>query len=232
MVNPPGNVIARDLALYRGNWLGIVHHFVVEKPFSWLMPLLFFTPETLALMLFGMAGFKSGYLTGEWSNRRYRRWATITLPLGALASIILAFVDVRSHFYAPLVFGGFVVGLAPFRLLMAAGYAALIILVTRRLGWLARRFAAAGRAAFTNYLGTSLIATFVFYGWGLGYYGHVERWQAWLLVPVVWLIMLLWSKPWLDRFQYGPLEWAWRSLSRGKLQPFRKRPALAPAAAA
>jgi uncharacterized protein len=38
----------------------------------------------------------------------------------------------------------------------------------------------------------------------------------------MWAAMLLWSKPWLDRFQYGPLEWMWRSLSRGQVQPMRK----------
>jgi uncharacterized protein len=38
----------------------------------------------------------------------------------------------------------------------------------------------------------------------------------------MWAAMLLWSKPWLDRFQYGPMEWIWRSLSRWKLQPMRK----------
>jgi uncharacterized protein len=106
---------------------------------------------------------------------------------------------------------------------MAGGYAALIILLSRRQGWLAQRIAAAGRCAFTNYLGTSLIATFVFYGWGLGLYGSLSRWQAWLLVPIVWAIMLAWSKPWLQQFNYGPLEWAWRSLARGKLQPMRKK---------
>jgi uncharacterized protein len=38
----------------------------------------------------------------------------------------------------------------------------------------------------------------------------------------VWLLMLAWSKPWLDRFHYGPFEWAWRSLARGQAQPMRK----------
>ncbi|QNP43685.1 DUF418 domain-containing protein [Sphingomonas daechungensis] len=57
---------------------------------------------------------------------------------------------------------------------------------------------------------------------GLGYYGSLSRWQAWCLVPLVWVGMLLWSKPWLERFHYGPLEWAWRSLARGKMQPMRK----------
>jgi len=35
--------------------------------------------------------------------------------------------------------------------------------------------------------------------------------------------MLAWSKPWLQQFNYGPLEWAWRSFARGKLQPMRKK---------
>ncbi|MEO8176945.1 MAG: DUF418 domain-containing protein, partial [Sphingomicrobium sp.] len=79
-----------------------------------------------------------------------------------------------------------------------------------------------GRAAFSNYIATSLVAAFVLYGWGLGWYGDVSRAQAWLLVPLVLLAMLAWSKPWLDRFHYGPLEWLWRSLARWQLQPMRK----------
>ena len=97
-----------------------------------------------------------------------------------------------------------------------------------RGGPLVQRIAAAGRAAFTNYLGTSLVAVTVFYGFGFGLYGHLSRIEAWLLAPAVWTVMLLWSKPWLDRFNYGPFEWLWRSLARWRLQPMRK-PALAPA---
>jgi uncharacterized protein len=41
------------------------------------------------------------------------------------------------------------------------------------------------------------------------------------------MLMLLWSKPWLDRFRYGPFEWLWRSFSRGALQPMRKKPSTA-----
>jgi hypothetical protein len=47
---------------------------------------------------------------------------------------------------------------------------------------------------------------------------------AWLVAPLVWALMLLWSKPWLDRFRYGPFEWLWRSLARWQLQPMRKAP--------
>lgn len=217
--------IAKDLALYRGSFLGRASAMFATRatePFTGLFAV---GPETLGLMLIGMAGFKSGLLTGAWSDRAYRRLAIVGLTIGVLAFGTLAALDIRSHFYAPLVFGGFL-ATAPFRVIMALGYAALIILAGRAMGPLAQRIAAAGRCAFTNYLGTSLIAAFVFYGWGLGWYGHVSRWQAWLLAPAVWLVMLAWSKPWLERFHYGPLEWLWRSLSRGSLQPMRKRAAV------
>jgi uncharacterized protein len=217
--------IARDLALYRGSFGGRLSEMVTAhgtEPFS---ALLFFGPETLGLMLLGMAAFKSGFFTGAWSDRRYTRFALATLPLGALVFTLLAWADVTSRFYLPLVFGGFLLT-APFRVLMALGYAAAIILLGRRMGWLAQRIAAAGRCAFTNYLGTSLVAAFIFYGWGLGYYGSLSRAQAWLVAPALWLVMLAWSKPWLDRFRYGPFEWLWRSLSRGELQPMRKPLAL------
>jgi uncharacterized protein len=111
----------------------------------------------------------------------------------------------------------------PFRPVMAIGYAALIILLARRPSWIRDRFAAVGRAAFTNYLGSSIIGVLVFFDMGLGLYGDLTRSQAWLLVPLVWLLMLAWSKPWLDHFAYGPFEWLWRSLARWELQPMRKR---------
>ena len=88
------------------------------------------------------------------------------------------------------------------------------MLLARRGGWLTERIAAAGRAAFTNYLGTSILVSAIFYGWGLGLFGSSRAPScAWSCSPM-WLLMLAWSKPWLDRFQYGPLEWLWRSLAR------------------
>ena len=104
---------------------------------------------------------------------------------------------------------------------MAIGYAALIILLSRSGGAAVARFTAVGRAAFTNYLGSSILGTAIFYG--LKLYGTLDRVHVTLFVPLFWMLMLLWSKPWLDRFAYGPFEWAWRSLARWKVQPMRKR---------
>ena len=74
---------------------------------------------------------------------------------------------------------------------------------------LTERIAAVGRAAFTNYLGTSILVTrSSSTAGGSACTRSRSARRAWLLVPLVWALMLLWSKPWLDRFRYGPFEWA------------------------
>ena len=221
-VYPTAGAVAKDRALHLESYAGFVAH-NLRNWMSVIKDNLPFIPDTVGLMLLGMAGYKSGYLTGQWPNAAYRWIAIYAIVFGACGGAAIVVYDLTSHFYSVGLIAGFVDVFTPFATIMALGYAALIILLTRSNGPLTQRVAAAGRCAFTNYLGTSLIASFVFNGWGLGLYGSVQRWQAWLLVPVVWAIMLLWSKPWLERFNYGPFEWAWRTLSRGQLQPMRRR---------
>ena len=183
--------------------------------------------ETLSLMLLGMAGYKSGFLTGEWDRRRYRKVAIAGIGAGLVGYSGFAAWSWLHDFAAPYAmtaYGGYSPLLRP---VMACGYAALAILLVSPGGMLTQRLAAVGRTAFTNYLGCTIIGTLVFYGFAGGLYAEVSRSQAWLLVPPVWLLMLAWSKPWLERFHYGPFEWAWRSLARGKLQPMRKHPRIA-----
>jgi uncharacterized protein len=76
--------------------------------------------------------------------------------------------------------------------------------------------------ALSNYLGSTIVATTIFYGYGLGLFGMLGRADLYIVVAGIWAAILLWSKPWLDRFAYGPFEWLWRSLARGALQPFRR----------
>ncbi len=219
---PSAAEIAKDKALHLGSYVNFVAHNLARwtSLFGANLPFLI---DTVGLMLLGMAGFKSGFLTGEWADSRYRRIAVPALAIGGAAGIATVAYDIASNFYVVGIMSAFVVAGTPFITIMAVGYAALIVLLSRGNGPLTQRIAASGRCAFTNYLGTSILASLVFYGWGLGLYGSVSRWQAWLLAPVVWAIMLLWSKPWLERFHYGPFEWAWRSLSRWQLQPMRRR---------
>ena len=217
---PDAATLASDRALHLGPWEALTLHRLDELA-GLPGQVLFLLPETLGLMLIGMAAFRSGFFTGEWSRVAYRRFALWSIPLGLTGHSALIAADLWSNFSIPVLFGGFIGLMSPFRIVQALGYAALIIQLARPCGWLTERLAAVGRTAFSNYLGTSLVAAAVFYGWGLELYGSVSRAQAWLLVPPVWLAMLAWSKPWLDHFRYGPFEWAWRSLARWERQPMR-----------
>ena len=219
---PSAQRLQEIMSLHLGPWSGIVRHQVTEQAGMPLFFTMLFGAETLAYMLFGMAALKSGFLTGDWADRRYLRWAAVGLAIAIPVYIVIANAMIADGFTVPGIFTWNFTATIPFRPLMIVSYAALIIVATRRGGWLVDRIAAAGRAAFSNYLGTSLVMTFIFYGWGLGLYGTVSRPALWLVVVAAWVLMLAWSKPWLERFNYGPLEWLWRSLARWQAQPMRR----------
>jgi uncharacterized protein len=217
--NAPG-----EIAAYRSGYWDIVQYRATEK---WAQPLTLVVQnicETLPFMMIGMALYKNGFLTGEWQAERYRKWALIGIGIGGLFYALFAAWAIFSRFDMLLMLNISIAWTYPFRLLMIIGYAALLIRLIRAFASSAfiARVAAAGRVAFTNYLGTSILMTTIFYGYGLGLFGHVSRPMLWLYVIGAWMIMLLWSKPWLERFHYGPLEWLWRSLARWQQQPFSK----------
>jgi uncharacterized protein len=173
-------------------------------------------------MLLGMAALKSGFFTGSWSDGRYRKIALTGFAITIPAYSMLAWLLWADGFTPAMMPTFALAGPVLFRPVMVVAIAALIILLPRRGGALVERIAAAGRAAFTNYLGTSILMTLLFYGYGAGQFGRFSRVELWVVVVAMWALMLLWSKPWLDRFLYGPFEWLWRTLARWSVQPMRR----------
>ena len=90
-----------------------------------------------------------------------------------------------------------------------------------RAPWLTGPLAATGRLALTYYISQTVIAISLFYGFGFGLFGSLERWQLMLVWLSISLLQMGVSVLWLTRFRYGPLEWVWRSLTHGELQPMR-----------
>lgn len=213
--------IGADLALHRSGYGAILADRLRSVAASPLALLGFYGPETLAYMLFGMAALRSGMLRGEWTRARYLRWLLASWGIGLPAFAVLAWWQWKSGFSLLPVATAALPLAALARPAMIAGWICLILLLARPDGALTARLAAAGRMAFTNYLATSLICTTLFYGYGLGWYGYLSRSQLYMVVPAIWALLLLWSKPWLTRFGYGPLEWLWRSLARGEIQALR-----------
>jgi len=84
--------------------------------------------------------------------------------------------------------------------------------------------AAMGQMAFTNYLLQSIILGFIFYGYGAGLFGHIGSASAFGIAIALYVVQLLSSSIWLRHFQFGPLEWLWRSLTYGKRQVMRRTP--------
>jgi uncharacterized protein len=218
---PPRAEIARDLAVHHAGYATIFANRLPAAIDAPSQAFFFLGLETLAYMLLGMAGLRSGLLTGDWPRGRYRLGAAIGFGLGIPVYAALALIPITHGFDVSSVAASDLVWSEPFRPVMILGWVCLIVLLMRPGGALTARIAAAGRMAFSNYLGTTIVCTTLFYGYGFGLYGHLSRAELYLVVLAVCALMLAWSKPWLDHFRYGPLEWLWRSLARGKFQPMR-----------
>ena len=80
-----------------------------------------------------------------------------------------------------------------------------------------------GKMAFSNYIMHTLIGNFVFLGAGLGYFGEVGPVYYTIFGVLVYICQIILSIIWLKFFNYGPLEWLWRSATYKKWQPMRKR---------
>jgi len=105
----------------------------------------------------------------------------------------------------------------------AAGYLGLVISLLNSEKWAKRlnKFAPLGRMALTNYIMHSVILTSIFYGYAGGMFGQISRAPQMLIVLAIIVFQLLFSSWWLNRYQFGPLEWLWRSLTYKKKQPMR-----------
>ena len=100
-------------------------------------------------------------------------------------------------------------------------YAAAIVLLTRRPAWRFRLSALApiGRMALTNYILQVVIFDLLEHGFGLfGRFGPLLGVPIGLAVFVMQALLSTW---WMKRFRFGPLEWLWRTLTYGRLQPMR-----------
>ena len=187
-----------------------------EAPF-WLLF------DMMPFMLIGMALLKWEVLTAGRSAGFYAGMAAIGyavgIPLGLYEYGLLAAGD-----FGPVA-GAEAGRTYQFsRLAMVAGHLGLILAVIK-LGlvkWLQKGLAAAGQMALSNYIGQTLICTLLFYDFGFGLYGELQRYQLYLVVLTIAVCEMIFSVIWLRNFRFGPLEWVWRSLTYWKPQPMKK----------
>ncbi len=170
--------------------------------------------DALAMMILGMVLCRTGLLTRPAPRSRYAALATTGFVIGLPLAIWQTTALLASDFH-PVTVEVTKLTYDVRRLAMALGYLGLILWFSHSAGGLRirRALAAVGRMALTNYLAQSILCALIFYGFGLGLYGRLTGYQLYGVVFAIWALELAWSSWWMARYQIGPFEWVWRSLT-------------------
>lgn len=204
----------------RGGWRERLRHrfvsyFLVGMP----LRLLFVSWRVLPLFLLGIYFVERGiFVRSNGGLDRYKTMLYSGLAAGLLLELVGGGSRAGGDGLIPLT--GFLVGTFAGVPLLSLAYAGGVALVCARLGGSAvvRSFAAVGRTALTNYVGQSVLAGVVFQAHGLGWYGELNTVQCLLVALAIFAVQIALSTAWLRFFQFGPLEWALRSASYGRVQ--------------
>lgn len=215
---------AREFAINtQGTYGAYVYHAWEAHRWDWVSSASQSAWETLPLMFIGMALYRGGLFNGGFDRRAQSRLGWWSVAVGTALTLGLALWTLGGGLTYTGTMFAFFGPQALTRLPVVIGLAALLALCgPLATGLLGSRITAAGRMAFSNYIGTSLLMLPVFQGWGLDLFGALDRPRLYLIVLAAWVLMLAWSKPWLAQFRYGPLEWLWRCLTYGQVVSFRR----------
>jgi uncharacterized protein len=214
-----------------GSYPDVVFHRLSEMAFT-MFAVLIFAPAFLGLFLVGLLAGRSRLIVEVADHRRtFEKILMVCGAVGLAGNFIGAWLmmaaSVDEHWGLMLIGIGIISIFGP--VLTAAYIAGMVMLIDRRpsLPFLPP-IAAVGRMALTNYLMQSLIATTIFYGYGLGLGGTVGRLGTIGIALLIFAAQILFSVLWLGFFRYGPVEWLWRSLTYGVRQPMIRERQLTP----
>jgi uncharacterized protein len=180
-------------------------------------------PEVVLLcFLLGLAAHKINFFGRLAENKKYIKrafwtslgltlmlWVPFTFPQAAwLKSVFKYFMPLFWLFLSTMIF-------------IASAICWLYL-----AGKLKRFFGALqlyGRMTLTNYVVQNILGMLLFSGFGLGLVMHHLSYGVFMLIALaIYVAQMYFSKWWLSRYYYGPLEWLWRQLSYGKKLPIKR----------
>jgi uncharacterized protein len=213
---------SNDIAYGHGSFLDAMRETARVFDWSWRSPFGLFTYASFFVQM--ATGILVGFVVGRrgWPRRpladagveRRAPWTALAVAIGCGVIEVVAFAWGGE---AGLFASAFARTIG--RASLAACYALAVVRVVRDHpelpAWL-RPLRDAGRMPLTNYLLQSVLATFVFYGWGLGLWNSVGPAGEIALAVVLFVgVQLPFSHAWFRRFRYGPLEYLWRRFTYG-----------------
>ena len=215
---------SNDRAFGHGSFVDAVRE--TARVFAWSTRSPFGLFTTLAFCVQMATGIFAGYVVGRrgWPARRAGagppQLVAIAIAVAVAGNAIALVGADRLSPALGQASAVFVAALA--RTLGRAALAACYALAVVRLvgadavpHWL-RPLQLAGRMPLTNYLLQTLLASFCFYGWGLGWWGRADAaFETALAIALFVCIQLPFSALWLARHRAGPLESLWRFFTYG-----------------
>jgi uncharacterized protein len=216
-----------EVAKIQQNYFGVWAH--LKNIVMWLETTKFYSSFFLDIMLLlflGMGLFKLGVLTGQQSKSFYWILFFAGYGIGLTLSYLRMNAFLVSNFDPTRYIDAVRIDVYQAkRMALTLGHLSFFMLLYKYnvaknlLRWLSK----VGQMAFTNYLMQSIFCTLIFYGYGFGLFGKLQRYEQYYVVGAVWLFQIIFSNVWLKYYQFGPFEWAWRSLTYWKKQPMRRR---------
>ena len=183
--------------------------------------------KVFGMFLIGYAIGRSNFYKNILQNKKIIYWAIwLGLLIGLPANYILAYYESNFNIdYYQLKPNGlyktiaYAAGVAPLALVYTG--ACMLWFQTDAGKKIMSVFAPVGKMAFSNYMMHSLVCHFIFLSQGLDYGGKVGTFYLTVFAFTLFIVQIICSTIWLKHFNYGPVEWVWRSLTYGKFQSFK-----------
>ena len=166
--------------------------------------------RAISLMLFGILLYKLNIIQGKKNIEFYKKIAVYGFSVGLPLSIYSIYLLVSTDYDPSVLFISNIfntLSVIP----MVLGYTGVLTILNLKLrDSISTRLQACGKLAFTNYITQTLFGVFFIGAFRLDTFSRSE---LIIFVFLVWIIQIAWSKPILEKFNYGPLEWVWRKLT-------------------
>ena len=173
--------------------------------------------RALGAMLIGVGLYRSGFISGTKEKSHYQRIFRRCFAFGFPLTVFGIFIQVAGDYDSDVA----IIGQVPNTIAtipIAIGYIAIITLLNMRPdNRFKLRIRSVGQMALTNYITQTIIGITVFAT--LFEKSEMSRTGVWLFILCVWAVQILWSKAWLTRFRFGPIEWIWRCATYRSRQP-------------
>ncbi|MDH6207369.1 uncharacterized protein M2114_000123 [Aurantimicrobium minutum] len=187
-------------------------------PLFFILLLLLQGPMAFFAFLLGLLAFRNNLLASPekysllWRKLTIWGWS-VGLPLQVVATALQVTALADGVPSSPMAMFGLGLGLisAP---ILTAGYISTVVLLVQRKPTFLSFMAPAGQMSLTVYLSESIVLSFVFAAYGLGYFGQWGAFPVVVAGVVTWAILTIASNYWLKKFSQGPFEKVLATISR------------------